>query len=102
MRDQENYNVNELKKSHAIRGVNNDNVLYILLFFDALIMINIDMIRKLNLYASNQLHSILFKILNSDHIDNVSKEIGSHVLSSALSFVDSEVVDTTNMNTLKA
>jgi hypothetical protein len=100
LRDQENYDVSDLKKSKTIRNVNTDNVLNILLFFDALIMINIEMIGKLNFYAKNQFHSILFSILNSEYVDNVHKEIASHVLSSELSFVDAEVVDTTDLKKL--
>ncbi len=100
LRDQENYDVSELKNSKSIRNVNTDNVLYILLFFDALIMINIEMIRKLSLYSKNRFNLILFGILNSEYIDNVHKEIASHVLSSALSFVDAEVLDTSELKNL--
>ncbi len=100
LRDQENYEVNDLKKSKNIRNVNTDNVLYILLFLDALIMINVEMIKKLNMYARNELHNILFAILNCEYIDNVHKEIASHVLSSDLSFTDSEVADATNLKKL--
>jgi hypothetical protein len=94
---------NDLKSSNHAKNVNSDNIMLILLFFDALIMINIDLIKKLNLYSSRvgfDLHKVLFDILKSKYIDNHHKEIASHILASDLSFVEAEVIDTTHLKNL--
>ena len=103
MREQEFMTPNELKSSQNAKNINSENIMYILLFFDALIMINIDLIKKLNLYSLRvgfNLHKVLFEILSSKFIDNHLKEIASHVLASDLSFVEAEVIDTSHLKSL--
>jgi len=79
----------EQKSEHS------DSILYSLLFFDGLMMVNIEFVSILTSFAQNiglDLSKLLFSILQSSFIENSSKEIASHLLSGVLSFVNPDNV----------
>lgn len=87
--------VEEIKRSHTIKNVYTDNILYCLLYIDGLVMINVDIVKKLTDYApllGSKLSDILFDILNAKFLDENTKEVASHILSVGLAFVHPESV----------
>lgn len=91
----ETMEVDELKRGQSTLASFRDNLLYSLLYLDGLIMINIDLIRKiseLSPLVGKSLADILFELLNSKFIDDNAKEIASHILSADLSFANPDAV----------
>ena len=67
--------------------INCDNLITCLLFFDGISMVNIDIIKLIDLNALNtgkSLPELIFRILNNKKIDFHIQEIASHILSLSL------------------
>lgn len=86
-----NRNVEEIKNVEHERSIWADNLQWCLLYFDGVTMVNIDFIKALNEYAvltGGSFNSLLLQIINSNLIEDNSKEIASHLLCASYGFVD--------------
>ena len=91
--DLDGMDVEEMKSSIQTKSVFSDNILYVLLYLDGLVMFNIDIIKKFDMYApllGSNLIDVLFDIINDTFLDGYTKEVASHLLSSDLAFVNPE------------
>jgi hypothetical protein len=91
----ETLEVNEIRSFQGTRNTTSDNILFGLLFLDGLIMINIDLIKKIDQFApllGLNLQDFLFSILEDRFLDDNTKEVASHLLAAELSFVRPESV----------
>lgn len=82
--------VQNMKTNLAVKNASSDNILYCLLYLDGLIMINIDLIKKIDEAGGlngKPLADLLNDVLITRFLDDYSKEVASHILSAALSFV---------------
>ena len=67
--------------------INCDNLITCLLFFDGISMVNIDILKLIDLNALNtgkSLSELIFRILNNKKIDFHIQEVASHILSLSL------------------
>jgi hypothetical protein len=94
LEEQETMEVKDIKSSQITTNASTDNVLYVLLYLDALVMVNIDIVKKFVLYSQCLLGfsfaDLLFDLLNSRHLSDSHKEVASHVLSAQMSFDNQE------------
>jgi hypothetical protein len=94
LQEQESMEVHDIKSSQVISNASTDNVLYVLLYLDALVMVNIDIVKKFSLYSQCLLGfsfvDLLFSIINSRHLADSHKEVASHVQSAVLGFENPE------------
>lgn len=89
-----------VKKSKAIRNSSSDTILYCLLYLDGLIMINIDLIKKIDEAASlngKYLSDLLREVLYSQFLEDSLKEVASHILAADLSMVKPETEPLNNI-----
>ena len=88
--------VNDRRLMQTQKTDHSDSILYSLLFFDGLLMANIEFVKILVNQAENigiemnDFFSIFYNILDSSYIEQTSKEVASHILSGLLAFNDPE------------
>ena len=86
---QKNWSVEEISSAKQNSDGTLFNILYCLLFLDGLIMNNIDLSVVFDLLAVNVgtvLVDLLFSIIENKYIQNIHKEIASHILSAIVVF----------------
>jgi hypothetical protein len=94
----EKIDVNTRKQLNTERSDHGDSILYCLLFFDGLMMVNVDFVKILLSQAENigielkDLIDTFYTILDSSHIEETSKEISSHVLCGIVSFTEPDKI----------
>jgi hypothetical protein len=90
------------KELQTKKTENSDSILYSLLFFDGLLMANVEFVKILVSQAESlgielvDLLTILYNILDSGHIEETSKEVASHLLCGILAFTDPEKIYQSN------
>ncbi len=88
----------ERKQLDEKKTKDSDSILYILLFFDGLMMVNIDFVKILVSQAENNgfelpdLLTIFYNILDSKYIEETSKEVASHLLCGVIAFSDPDKI----------
>jgi hypothetical protein len=104
LEEQETMEVKDIKSIQVSTNSSTDNVLYLLLYLDALIMVNIDIVKKFSLYSEDILGfnfvDLLFGIINSKYLSDSHKEVASHILAATLSFNNIEGKDFNKMTDL--
>ncbi len=93
--EMENMEVSDLKSTQLKVNSNSDNILYALLYLDGLMMFNIDFIKCMDQYApllNTTLSKMLFDIMNDQFVDNITKEVASHLLAADMAFTDPDNV----------
>lgn len=92
------------KQLQSQKTEHSDSILYSLLFFDGLVMVNVDFVKILVCQAETvgiellDLIGIFYNILDSSFIEETSKEVASHILSAILAFTDPDKIFDTNKN----
>ena len=98
----EKIEVIDRKMLQTQKSEHSDSILYCLLFFDGLIMANVEFVKILVSQSENlgielnDLLTIFYNILDSVYIEETSKEVASHVLCAILAFTEPEKIYASN------
>lgn len=95
MADIDEMEVSDLKTSGKKRQLFSENILFVLLYIDGLVMFNIDIIKKFEQYSplvGINFSEFLFEMINCKFVDDYTKEIASHLLCLTMAFVNPESI----------
>lgn len=95
MADIDEMEVSDLKTSSKKKQHFSENILFVLLYIDGLVMFNIDIIKKFEQYSplvGINFSEFLFEMINCKFVDDFTKEIASHLLCTSMAFVNPEII----------